>query len=174
MHDKDFQKNIETRLDIWDHLATVFLYSYTLELCVYYAWKRTSKILKSIYVYILNILRLHRIKISTWFISFDQDFHEYYENAHILLIIIHIISVGLLFTLAFFFHHTTTDRKDEQDQAPNQRIGNVPQFPIGIDVAVAEVGTTNRLGFQILMYQTYVSLWIIIMAKKCKFIQKPF
>ena len=64
MHDKDFQKNVETRLDIWDHLATIFLYSYTLELCVYYAWKRTSKILKSIYVYILNILRLHRIKIS--------------------------------------------------------------------------------------------------------------
>ena len=40
------------------------LYSYKRELCVYYAWKRTSKILKSIYVYILNILRLHRIKIS--------------------------------------------------------------------------------------------------------------
>ena len=33
-----------------------------------------------------------------------------------------------------------------------ERIGNVPQFPIGVDVAVAEVGTTNRLGFQLLMY----------------------
>ena len=73
------------------------------------------------YIYILNILRLHRIKISTWFISFDQDFHEYYEKAHILLIIIHIILVGLLLTLAFFFHHTTTDRKDEQDQAPDSQ-----------------------------------------------------
>ena len=54
-----------------------------------------------------------------------------------------------------------------------ERIGNVPQFPIGVDVAVAQVGTTNRLGFQLLMYQTYVSLSIVIMAKKCKFIQKP-
>ncbi|KAL8110706.1 hypothetical protein AgCh_026445 [Apium graveolens] len=47
-----------------------------------------------------------------------------------------------------------------------KRFGNVPQFPIGVDVAVAEVGTTNRLGFQLLMYQTYVSLSIVIMAKK--------
>ena len=39
-----------------------------------------------------------------------------------------------------------------------ERIGNVPQFPVGIDAAVAEVGTTNRLGFQLLMYQTYVYL----------------
>ena len=76
---------------------------------------------KYIYMYIniLNILRLGRVKISAWFISFDQDFHEYYENAHILLIIIHIILVGLFLTLAFFFHHTTIYRQDEQDQAPN-------------------------------------------------------
>ncbi|KAL8121471.1 hypothetical protein AgCh_018265 [Apium graveolens] len=33
----------------------------------------------------------------------------------------------------------------------HERIGNVPQFPIGVDVAVAEVGTTNRLGFQLLI-----------------------
>ena len=66
---------------------------------------------KYICIYILNILRLGRIKISAWFISFDQDFHEYYENAHILLIIIHIILVGLLLTLAFFFHRTTTDTR---------------------------------------------------------------
>ncbi|KAL8115234.1 hypothetical protein AgCh_021897 [Apium graveolens] len=26
-----------------------------------------------------------------------------------------------------------------------RRIGNIPQFPVGVDVAVAEVGTTNRL-----------------------------
>ena len=76
---------------------------------------------KYICIYILNILRLGCVKISAWFISFDQDFHEYYEYAHILLIIIHIILVGLLLTLAFFFHHTTTDRKDEQDQAPDSQ-----------------------------------------------------
>ncbi|KAL8113859.1 hypothetical protein AgCh_020953 [Apium graveolens] len=34
-----------------------------------------------------------------------------------------------------------------------ERIGNVPQFSIGVDAAVAEVGATNRLGFQLLMYQ---------------------
>ncbi|KAL8099343.1 hypothetical protein AgCh_031845 [Apium graveolens] len=27
-----------------------------------------------------------------------------------------------------------------------ERIGNVPQFPVGVDVAVAEVVTINRLG----------------------------
>ena len=82
---------------------------------------------KYICIYILNILRLHRIKISTWFISFDQDFHEYYEKAYILLIIIHIILVGLLLTLAFFFHHTTTVRKDGQTPAdPAQARGKRP------------------------------------------------
>ena len=39
-----------------------------------------------------------------------------------------------------------------------KQIGNVPQFPVGVDAVVAEVGTTNRLGFQLLMYQTYVYL----------------
>ena len=124
MPDKDFQKNVEIRLDIWDHLATIFLYSYKLELCVYYAWKRTSKILKSIYIYIhiywifCDLVTL-RYQLGSFLLN--QDFLEYYENAHVLLIIIHIISVGLLLTLAFFFHHTTTDRQDEQDQAPNSR-----------------------------------------------------
>ena len=61
------------------------------------------------------------LRYQTWFISFDQDFHEYYEKAHILLIIIHIILVGLLLTLAFFFHHTTSDRQDEPDQAPDSQ-----------------------------------------------------
>ena len=37
-----------------------------------------------------------------------------------------------------------------------ERIGNVPQFPVGVDAVVAEVGTTNRLGFQLLMNRTYV------------------
>ena len=79
------------------------------------------------YIYVLNILRLHRIKISTWFISFDQDFHEYYEKAHILLIIIHIILVGLLLTLALFLHHTTTVRRDGQTPAdPAQARGKRP------------------------------------------------
>ncbi|KAL8133418.1 hypothetical protein AgCh_008763 [Apium graveolens] len=32
-----------------------------------------------------------------------------------------------------------------------KRLGNVPQFPIGVDVVVAEVATTNRLGFQLLI-----------------------
>ena len=122
MNDKDFQNNVETRLDIGDHLAKIFLYSYKLELCVYYTCQRISKIVKSIYVYIyiywiFGDLVALRYQLGSFLL--DQDFHEYYENAHILLIIIHIISVGLLLTLDFFFHHTTTDRQDEQDQAPN-------------------------------------------------------
>ena len=122
MHDKDFQKNVETRLDIWDHLATIFLYSYKLELCVYYTCQRISKIVKSIYVYIYWIFcDLVALRYQLGSILLDQDFHECYENAHILLFIIHIISVGLLLTLAFFFHHTTTDRHNELDQAPNSQ-----------------------------------------------------
>ena len=37
-----------------------------------------------------------------------------------------------------------------------KRLGNVPQFFGSVDAVVAEVGTTNRLGFQLLIYQTYV------------------
>ena len=37
-----------------------------------------------------------------------------------------------------------------------KRLGNIPQFSGGVDAAVAEVGITNRLGFQLLMHQTYV------------------
>ena len=37
-----------------------------------------------------------------------------------------------------------------------EQIGNTSQFPVGIDAALAEVGTTNRLGFQLLMNQIYV------------------
>ena len=39
-----------------------------------------------------------------------------------------------------------------------ERLGNIPQFPVGVDAIVAEVGTTSRLGFQLLLYRTYVSL----------------
>ena len=55
-----------------------------------------------------------------------------------------------------------------------KRLENVPQSFESVDAAVAEVEITNRLDFQLLMYQTYVSIWIVIMAKKCKIIQKPF
>ncbi|KAL8087949.1 hypothetical protein AgCh_037914 [Apium graveolens] len=34
-----------------------------------------------------------------------------------------------------------------------KRLGDVPQFSRSTDAAIAEVGTTNRLGFQLLMYQ---------------------
>ncbi|KAL8103169.1 hypothetical protein AgCh_027636 [Apium graveolens] len=33
----------------------------------------------------------------------------------------------------------------------HERLGNVPQFPVGVDAVVAEVGTTSRLGFQLLL-----------------------
>ncbi|KAL8147245.1 hypothetical protein AgCh_004826 [Apium graveolens] len=32
-----------------------------------------------------------------------------------------------------------------------KRLGNVLQFPIGVDAIIAEVGSTNRLGFQLLI-----------------------
>ena len=143
---------------------------------VYIMHGRGLPIFWKVYMYIYWIFcDFIALRYQTWFISFYQDFHEYYEKAHILLIIINIILVGLLLTLAFFFITQHQIGKMNRTKLPiRERIGNIPQFPIGVDVAVAEVGTTNRIGFQLLMYQTYVSLWIVIMAKKYKFIQKPF
>ena len=64
MYDKYFQKNVETRLDIWDHLATIFFIQlYTGTLCIL-CMEEDFQYFETIYVYILNILRLHRIKIS--------------------------------------------------------------------------------------------------------------
>ena len=37
-----------------------------------------------------------------------------------------------------------------------KRLENVLQSSESVDAAVAEVGATNRLGFQLLMNQTYV------------------
>ena len=76
---------------------------------------------KYMYIYTELFCDLVALRYQLGSFLFDQDFHEYYEKAHILLIIIHIILVGFLLTLAFFFHHTTIDRQDEQDQAPNSR-----------------------------------------------------
>ena len=128
MNDKDFQKNVETRLDIWDHLATIFFYTVIHWDFVYIMHGRGLPIFWKVYMYIYWIFcDFIALRYQTWFISFDQDFHEYYEKAHILLIIIHIILVGLLLTLALFLHHTTTVRKDGQTPAdPAQARGKRP------------------------------------------------
>ena len=134
------------------------VYSYKLELCVYYGWKKTSKILKSIYVYILNILRLHRIKISNLVHFFLTK--TFMSTMRMLT---YCKSLYILFRwaccsplISSFITQHQIDKLNRTKLPIRERIGNVPQFPIGVDVAVAEVGTTNRLGFQLLMYQTYI------------------
>ena len=167
MHDKDFHKNVETRLDIWDHLATIFLYSYELELCVYYAWKRTSKILKSIYIHIYWIFcDLVVLRYQTWFISsWPRLSWVLWECSNIVNYYTYYFG-GLVAHPCFFFITQQQIEKMNRTKLPiRKQLGNVPQFPVGVDAVTAEVGSTNRLGFQLLMYQTYVYLWIVIMAK---------
>ncbi|KAL8135400.1 hypothetical protein AgCh_010155 [Apium graveolens] len=46
------------------------------------------------------------------------------------------------------FIHLLVEKIDKLNKTKlpiRERIGNVPQFPVGVDAAVAEVGTTNRL-----------------------------
>ena len=68
--------------------------------------------------------------------------------------------------LSSFITQHQIDKMNRTKLLIRERIGNIPQFSVGVDAVVAEVGTTNRLGFQLLMYQTYVYLWIVIMARK--------
>ena len=105
-----------------------FIQLYTGTLCILCMEEDFQYFEKYICIYIYWIFcDFIALRYQTWFISFDQDFHEYYEKAHILLIIIHIILVGLLLTLALFLHHTTTVRKDGQTPAdPAQARGKRP------------------------------------------------
>ncbi|KAL8119456.1 hypothetical protein AgCh_016830 [Apium graveolens] len=48
------------------------------------------------------------------------------------------------------FIHLLVEKIDKMNRTKlpiRKRIGNIPQFPVGVDAAVDEVGTTNRLGF---------------------------
>ena len=76
--------------------------------------------------------------------------------------------------LSSFITQQQIDKMNRIKLPIRERIGNVPQFSIGVDVTVAEVGTTNRLGFQLLMYQNYVSLSIVIMEKNVNLFRNPF
>ena len=125
---------------------------------MYYAWKRTSNILKSIYVYILNILRLGRVKITNLVHFFLT---KNLMSAMRMLIYYKLIYILFWWAccsplLSSFITQQQIDKMNRIKLPIRERIGNVLQFPVGVDAVVAEVGSTHRLGFQLLMYQTYV------------------
>ena len=122
---------------------------------------------KYICICILNILRLGRVKIT--------NLVHYFLTKTFMSTMRRLIYCKLLYILFWwaccspllssFITQHQIDKMNRTKLPIRERIGNVPQFPIGVDIAVAEVGTTNRLGFQLLMYQTYVSLSIVIIVR---------
>ena len=58
--------------------------------------------------------------------------------------------------LSSFITQHQLDKMNMTKLPIRKRLENVPQFSGSVDAAVAEVGATNRLGFQLLMNQTYV------------------
>ena len=115
---------------------------------------------KYICTYILNILRLGHGKISNLV-------HFFLTKTFMstMRMLIYCKSLYILFwwaccspLLSSFIRQYQIDKMNRTKLPIRKRLVNVPQFSGSVDAAVAEVGATNRLGFQLLMNQIYVYL----------------
>ena len=139
MHDKDFQKNVETRLDIWDHLATIFFYTVIHWDFVYIMHGRGLPIFWKVYMYIYWIFcdfialryQLGSFLLTKTFMSIMSRL-IYYKSLYILFW--WACCSPLLY---FFITQQQLGKMARLQQTQRKRVGSVPRLPVDVVAAIA-------------------------------------